>query len=195
MSETPSIASEDRALLLQAWVDNRMERDRTLVALSAGGLALLAGMLSAGKTPSSAMAILYSAAALSFVVAMLFGLLVFHRNAAYVEAILKTGSANSRAVDRATTGLVTAFAAGILLTLGVTFGLAFGQTKEEQAMSREIERKIDPGPMERRGLGGLGDLVRPAGSGSPTPAGAPTPSGGGSSTPGSGTPDKTPGQR
>jgi hypothetical protein len=169
-----------------------MERDRTLVALSAGGLALLAGMLSAGKATSSAMAILYSAAALSFVVAMLFGLLVFHRNAAYVEGILRTGSASSRAVDRATSGLVAAFAAGILLTLGLTFVLAFGQIKEKQTMSRDLDRKIDSRPTERRGLGGLGDLMRPAGTGSPTtPAGTPASPGGGSPASGGGTPDNT----
>jgi hypothetical protein len=47
-------------------------------------------------------------------------------------------------------------------------------------MSRDIEHKIVHGPTERRGLGGLGDLVRPAATGSPT-----TPT---SSNPGSGTP-------
>jgi hypothetical protein len=125
MSETPDIGQEDRALLLQAWIDNRMERDRTLVALSAGGLALLAGMLSTGKATTPIMALLYSAAALAFVVAMLFGLLVFHQNSAYVGALLKTGSANSRSVDRSTAALMIAFAAGILLTLVVTFVLAY----------------------------------------------------------------------
>lgn len=115
----------ERSLLVQAWIDNRMERDRTLISLSAGGLALLAGILTAKGANGGWQVGLFIMAAAAFVVAIVSGLAMYYYNTRYLESILKSGSsAESGPVDRCTAGLFGGFGLGVLSTLALTLCIA-----------------------------------------------------------------------
>ena len=63
--------------LTTAWIDTRMEADRTMVALSAGGIGLLLTLLTAVTVPRSWILWLYGLAFLGFLLAIGSGLAVF----------------------------------------------------------------------------------------------------------------------
>ena len=74
---------------VQAWIATRMERDRALLSLSAGGIGLLVTLLTTLGASSSVQLWLYMAAATSFAGAIVFALLVFGRNSHYLRQIVK----------------------------------------------------------------------------------------------------------
>ena len=74
--------------LTTAWIDTRMEADRTMVALSAGGVGLLVTLLTAVTVPRSWILWLYGLAFLGFLLAIGSGLAVFKRNANHLEEAL-----------------------------------------------------------------------------------------------------------
>src|SRR3990172_7201292 len=78
----------------EAWFGTHMERDRTLLALSAGGLALLAHFLTDdGRTTSCLQLILYIFGVLGFGAAAVALLWVFSRNAKALEKLIQQGQA------------------------------------------------------------------------------------------------------
>jgi hypothetical protein len=70
-----------------AWFETKLERDKSLLTLSAGGIGLLITLLSTVGIHSVESLILYVAALLSFIVSMAAVLWIFKRNAAHLEDI------------------------------------------------------------------------------------------------------------
>lgn len=72
----------------QLWIDLRLARDRTVLALSAGGLALLVSLLTASDDLSSTKACVgFWAGAVMFMLALFLGLGVLTLDLRYVESI------------------------------------------------------------------------------------------------------------
>lgn len=92
--EPPTQAHEDpewwQATLTQAWLDSRMEADRTLVALSTGGAGLIVTLLTAAEAPPEGVLWLYIVALVSFTGAIGAGVAIFRKNSEYLHAVLKT---------------------------------------------------------------------------------------------------------
>lgn len=76
------------AAATDAWTTTRMEFDKTLVTLSAGGLGLFLTLLTTIGVRSALEATFYVLGTVGFSVAIVFGLLVFQRNAAFLEQIV-----------------------------------------------------------------------------------------------------------
>lgn len=114
--------------LLSAWFDTRMEADRTLVSLSAGGIAVLIGLIAA-VPDARAEPVLLAAAICAFLLAIGAGVWTFRLNAALIDLCIEDlgavgDSDESRRLGQLWWALVLFFAAGVLLSVGVAYGAA-----------------------------------------------------------------------
>lgn len=110
--------------LFQAWIDNRMEFDRTVAALSAAGIGLLVALTDRFAFESAAGLLLYVAAAVAFLGSLAATLTVFRRNAAYLQRVMH----GERAADRTLTLLdrigIACFVLGVALTALLAISVA-----------------------------------------------------------------------
>lgn len=113
----PNLGETERSLLIQAWIDTRMERDRSLLTLSGGGVGLLVTLLTAGLITSACPRLLAGTALLCFTVSILLALTVFHGNAEYVEKILATGEDPPTKLRWLDFWLVMVFGVGVVFLL------------------------------------------------------------------------------
>lgn len=114
--------------LIDAWIGTKMEADRTLVALSAGGIGLLVGLL---VTVSEALGPLlaYWLALAAFLLAITVGIVVFRLNGRLIEKSLTDLNAaeNSRtktALTICSWALIILFGTGVLLSAWVGYRAA-----------------------------------------------------------------------
>jgi hypothetical protein len=188
--ETPEERRDKRvayyAALVEAWLGTRMEKDRTLLALSAGGLALLANFLASGPRASCAQQILYTLGAIGFLAAVLALLAVLTRNTRVLEDAMKGGDGTDTIMEVLDGLAMVGFITGALATAVLAFII---NSNEETSMSkaqqvtteapRQATTEAEPGvPLgysgvgaiqpeaagEKRGYSGVGK-VRPDGQG------------------------------
>jgi len=79
--------------LLGAWVDTKMEHDKSLLTLSSGGLGLLITLLSTVGVKEKRELILYVFASLCFALTIILCIIIFERNAIYLKKVV-TGYQN-----------------------------------------------------------------------------------------------------
>lgn len=77
---------------LSAWYSTRLERDKSLITLSAGGIGLLTTLMTTVGVSSELLLLMYIGALFAFVVCLGAVLVIFQKNATYVESVL-TGTA------------------------------------------------------------------------------------------------------
>src|SRR5438309_2190061 len=71
-----------------AWYSTRLEHDKSLLTLSAGGVGLLITLLTTVGVASAEGLVLYIAAVFAFLLCIGFVMLIFRENSAHVEAVL-----------------------------------------------------------------------------------------------------------
>ena len=158
--------------VVQAWVATRMEKDRTLLSLSGGGVGLLATLLTTVGLSSSTELLLYVLAGSSFVCAIIVALRVLDRNSRYLEEVIKNGKNDDDPrlimLDRCLWGL---FLAGIILTGAIGILSGYNSIWRDPQMAQD-NQKIPHATDARettRSLSGIGSLApQPT---SPPPAG------------------------
>src|SRR5690349_13573065 len=120
MVADPNYAEKDvayYAACVQASVDTLMERDRSLLTLSAGGIGLLVTLLTTVGATSICHLLLYAAATLAFLVSIISALAIFSRNSTRMAQIVKgvdTPDMMLRVLDGV---LLSSFVFGVILTL------------------------------------------------------------------------------
>jgi hypothetical protein len=77
-----------------AWVETRMERDRSLLALSSAGIGLLVTLLTTVGVTESWQLILYGLDSLAFGIGIVTAVLIFQRNAEYLKQLTQNGDAS-----------------------------------------------------------------------------------------------------
>lgn len=112
----------DRSILLQAWVDNRMERDRSLLSLSAGGVGLVVTLLAAGLVNTIWLKVLAALSMMAFAGSVASSLAVFRKNPEYLEGLLR-GNTDSGGLERQDRWLENSFFLGVMALLGLGLGL------------------------------------------------------------------------
>lgn len=173
--------------LVQGWIENRMELDRTIIALSAAGIGLLVTLLTTVEIPWWWVTLFYGYGIGAFVLAIRAGLEIFHVNAEHLEQAItdaETGvNVSLTSLDRS---LRRRFWSGVSATILVgVLGAAptFLNQRGEQMSEDKIRRGVTEttqhqGPSEQSSLDKITNLKpRPT---SPQDSGGGTESGGGS---------------
>jgi len=118
---------------VNAWFGTRIEHDRSLLTLAAGGIGLLLTLLSTVGVRSSEGAVLYSATLLSFLICLGSVLWIFRRNSTHLQEIIKNnvaGDAILRTLDAVAIG---SFFLGAILSsiIGITVAVHSLHSSEE----------------------------------------------------------------
>ncbi|HXC49724.1 MAG TPA: hypothetical protein VN634_02460 [Candidatus Limnocylindrales bacterium] len=128
--------------LVQAWFSTRMERDRTIIALSAGGVGVLVTLLTSRSPMTDTEFVLYILDSFAFMTAIVAGITVLQRNSDYIVQLLrKPEEPDDRALQWLDRLAVGGFALGLVLAL--TVGIVAGAKKlnmEERSMAKEPVR-------------------------------------------------------
>jgi hypothetical protein len=124
---TPTGTDPDwwQAIITQAWFDNRSEADRTLVGLSAGGIGLLVTLLTTIQPPPAAVAVLYGAGLIAFLLAVAIGTAIFKLNASFMLE-LRTNPDGAMSSPRRKTLKSLDWALTIMFGIGVMISVAIG---------------------------------------------------------------------
>ena len=168
MSEKHNTAHEAKDIAfytaaVQAWITTRMERDRALLSLSAGGIGLLVTLLTTLGASSDVQLWLYMAAAISFAGAIVFALLVFDRNSHYLRQIIKGKNPGDRWLIWCDRFLIAFFALGVLFTCTIGISSGYKRTGDSKMTQDNRMRPLDDD--STRSLVGLEDLRPEQGQG------------------------------
>ena len=109
------------AAALDAWYDTRLEHDKSLLTLSAGGIGLLITIESTVGIPSLTALIFSSLAIFAFIVCLVAVLLIFNGNSGHLEEVVhgdKKYSSRLAFLDRLA---IWAFLTGVILSCLVGF--------------------------------------------------------------------------
>ncbi|MEX0892243.1 MAG: hypothetical protein WEB88_08740 [Gemmatimonadota bacterium] len=122
-----------KSTLTAAWFETRMEADRTMVALSAGGIGLMVTLLTTVGVKGRWAALFYTAALVGFVAAIVVGLAIFKVNAAHIaEAADDPEKADASPLRprlrRLDWALIGSFGSGVLFSILV--GIATATTPD-----------------------------------------------------------------
>jgi len=77
--------------LVEAWIETRMEKDKTLLGLSTAGIGLLATLLTTVGPTSAPQLWLYGFAGLAFIGAIVTAVWIFDRNSQHLEDVIHQG--------------------------------------------------------------------------------------------------------
>lgn len=134
--------------MLNGWIQNRMERDRSLITLSAGGIGLLITLLSTVGIKNNSELTLYSVALFFFLVTLGLVLTIYKRNSTYIEKALKKITERDPVLSKLdlfssiTFGLAVIFSISIGILNGITL---INKTSGDNIMNKQknIHKMID----------------------------------------------------
>lgn len=159
--------TEQQLLFLQAWIDTRMSIDRSLLTLSAGGLALLAGIISTRSDPlPTGQLWLLGLATLFFLATLVVVLEIFRRNAIHIEESASGKSAPDAQLGRLDKLARACFCVAALLTVCSVYQPHFHRLLSPHYPMTQDHRPTtyspDPSvgtPSEERSLNGIGNVI------------------------------------
>ena len=108
--------------LVTAWIETKMERDKTIVTLSAGAIGLLVTLLTTVGVKTPWMLLLYTGAVGGFAVAAGYSIVIFDSNSVHIEEVIKGGTEDNKTLRRLDKRTLTFFTLGVIFTvlIGVT---------------------------------------------------------------------------
>lgn len=88
---SPTAQQEDLyyGALVTAWLNTRLERDKSILMLSAGGVGLLATLMTTVGPQTYVALALYAVSTVAFAVAVVSVLIVFNRNALHLQKVVR----------------------------------------------------------------------------------------------------------
>lgn len=132
------------AAAVAGWLNTRLERDKSLLALSAGGIGLLITLLTTVGVSSAEGLVLHLMAMFSFLACLVVVLIIFEKNSSHIEDALKLGAPP---LDPLLTKLdniaVAAFGLGIIFSsvIGISAAINSYSTNKEKIMANESKQK------------------------------------------------------
>lgn len=143
---------------VQGWIATRMERDKSLLTLSAAGIGLLVTLLTSVGAASWLLAAICSVAIVSFICCLITAIQIFGRNADYLEKVVHGTQARDPLLAKLDRWLHRCFIVGIVFT--VLFGLLAACTrlaKPEEGRMTDDKRR-DPTKKSSRFVGSFDGL-------------------------------------
>ena len=131
--------------LVQGWLNTRLEKDRSLLTLSAGGIGLLVAIFTTVGIKDGTLFVLFIFAVSSFIVALFSLINIFDRNAHYLENV-KDGKAVEdvflKSLDRVAEG---AFFVGVILTFIIGISVVFNNMviREKGDMMCNADKQVN----------------------------------------------------
>lgn len=121
---------------VNAWFNTKLEYDKSVLALSTGGIGLLLGLLNAFGLSDLFSLGFYVLAIVSFVVSIVCVLAVFHFNASHVEKVIQGEESDSFVLSVLDKFAVWSFALGVFFVAFVAVSSALNLYKKEIKMSQ-----------------------------------------------------------
>lgn len=147
--------------LVGAWIDTRMELDRTLVALSAGGVGLLATLVTTVGVSKESHLWLYGLAALMFATTLICELVIFKKNSALIEETIQSLDPTTKLKHLDKVAIVS-FGIGIAAVLAVGILTATESLETKMSKDGETTRPIQqpaPGDSLTKSLDGVQNIA------------------------------------
>ncbi|HUK32728.1 MAG TPA: hypothetical protein VLV86_02390 [Vicinamibacterales bacterium] len=149
--------------IVGAWIQTRMERDKSLLSLATAGLGLLVTLIVTVGPTSISQFVIAGLAAASFLTCIVVALVVFTRNSDHLEHVAKTGSRDpDRLLERLDRVMMGAFLFGVLLTAAAAGITGYAKLQKENNVSNETKIVT---PDEQRSLSRIGRLGPQQGGG------------------------------
>lgn len=175
------------AALVQAWISTRFEQDKTIIAVSAGGIGVLVSLLTAAGPHGTLELVLFASAAVAFLGAILAAIAVLGRNSTYLESIIQGCRGRDPLLRHLDRVVVCCFGAGLALAVAVGVLSGFQNLNSSEALAmpegkKQIiveKRPIDSGDKIIKSLDGIDNLA-------PKPKPKPQPQDSGEGSDGSG---------
>ncbi len=149
--------------LVQAWLNTKLERDKSILALSTGAIGLLITLLTTVGVSSNVSIILYFLAICCFLVCIIAVLLIFNRNAEHLKQVAKNEAESDPKLKKLDKISFRSFIFGIILScvIGVSSGFDTLHKSREAKMSKEKSTKTlvnDGKGYEKKSFDGISDL-------------------------------------
>jgi hypothetical protein len=151
--------------LVNAWIQTKIEHDKTLISLSAGGIGLLVAILSAVGVKHSWEILLYFAALFSFIATTTLCIYIFDRNSKHIEDVLNKKGSQDYMLKRLDKLSFIFFVLAVLFSMAIGIVTAFDKLSEGNVkgdVGMRHEKKIDNAtqsrPLDERSLDGISDL-------------------------------------
>lgn len=151
------------SVLLGAWINTRMERDKTLITLSAAGVALLVTILTAIGVAHRWEIILYGVAFVCFVTTIVSSLRIYQLNSEHIEKDIRGEGARDPRLKSYDRRSFAAFMIGILMTIVIGVVAAVGEVAQSRNLDMPEDKKVpavrrDYAEVEKHSLDGLHNL-------------------------------------
>lgn len=142
-----------------AWIENRMEQDRTLLALASGGIGLHVTLLTThGADGPWILNVLIAVSIAGFLAAIVLALLVFKSNAAYLERLWHNGEpVHDKKLELLDRWLQISFYGAVVAFVMFGIAAAITHTGDRNMAKNGRETKLMTGTAsEEKSLNGLG---------------------------------------
>lgn len=173
------------AASVEAWCNSSLEHDKSIFALSAGGIGLLITLLTTVGPSSVTILWLYALGVVCFLTSLITLLMIFRRNQNHIVQILNNNTDEDPTLKRLDLLVLWAFGIGVCFAaaVGVLSAINTYETKLKDAKEKTV--KDNGKHPERLGsLEGMATLkksftgisnLRPSGAGSPSSSPTPAP--------------------
>jgi len=178
----PASAKDDLyyGAIVAGWLNTKLERDKSILTLSAGGIGLLATLMTTVGPQTRAALVLYALASLAFAVALISVLVVLDRNADHLKHVNRGKADRDPRLAMLDRTSFWAFIVGALFlaALGVMAGIDKVGTQTGAQMSKAdqpVKVTTDAPPTHKHSYDGISDMRPPVAQQPPAvpPAAAP----------------------
>jgi hypothetical protein len=123
---------------VEAWYNTRLERDKSLLTLSTGGIGLLLTLIAAFGIHSAESLVLYVLALMAFVVCLGAVLWIFQRNSEHLVEVIHHREKSDLLLEVLDKIAISTFLAGVALSsvLGIAGAVRSFQTQEQSSMTK-----------------------------------------------------------
>lgn len=149
------------SVLLQAWIQTKMERDKTLVTLSAAGIGLLITILITAGVTNGWEIILYLGSFIGFLVTIWTSIKIYELNSKHIENELRYDSVKAIELEKYDRRSIRFFIFGAICACSIGIVAASNQLFiiKEKKMANTKETKVMPkGDLVEESLNGLQGL-------------------------------------
>lgn len=142
-----------------AWYGTRLEHDKSLLSLSAGGIALLITLITTLGVSSTSILVLSISALFSFTLCLICVLTIFRENSRYIEHMFRGDSTQSGGkldcLDWLAQGL---FVLGVILSVSIAIITAISSLDEKEHCMTEKSKSTTAEKLIKESFNGAGNL-------------------------------------